>query len=210
MTREVAVGMALGILLMLVVAGGPSEPASARQQAREALVSSDNQELAKMYEEDQGDRAPAAVGKPIDWKIVGPRDRQREARVKALYESGALRTGKDYYRSAMVLQHASTPEDYLLAHELCVVALAKGENSARWLAAATEDRFLMNLKRPQRFGTQYFSSGPDQPMRLHAVSPGVTDGLRQELGVPTLAEARRREAEMNEPTKKEATMKPAP
>ncbi len=37
--------------------------------------------------------APAAVGKPIDWKVVGPRDRQREARAKALYESGALRTG---------------------------------------------------------------------------------------------------------------------
>ena len=61
----------------------------------------------------------------------------------------------------MVLQHASRPEDYLLAHEFCVVALAKGEKSARWLAAATEDRFLMNLKRPQRFGTQYFSSGPE-------------------------------------------------
>jgi hypothetical protein len=195
---------------MLFVTSGPGEPASARQQEREASASSDNQELAKMYEDDQGDRAPAAAGKPIDWNVVGPRDRQREARVKALYESGALRTGKDYYRCAMVLQHASQPDDYLLAHELCVVALAKGEKSARWLAAATEDRFLMNLKRPQRFGTQYFSSGPDKPMRLHEVAPGVTDGLRHELGVPTLAEARRREAEMNEPVKKEATTKPAP
>ncbi len=56
-TRDVAVGMALGILFMLFVAGGPSEPASARQQEPDALASSDNQELAKMYEEDQGDRA---------------------------------------------------------------------------------------------------------------------------------------------------------
>lgn len=71
----------------------------------------------------------------------------------------------------MVLQHASRPEDYLLAHEFCVVALAKGEKSARWLAAATEDRFLMNLKRPQRFGTQYFSSGSDQLTKLHEVAP---------------------------------------
>ncbi len=103
----------------------------------------------------------------------------------------------------MVLQHASRPEDYLLAHEFCVVALAKGEKSARWLAAATEDRFLMNLKRPQRFGTQYFSSGSDQLTKLHEVAPEVTDALRQELGVPTLAEAHRREAEMNKPVKKD-------
>ena len=97
----------------------------------------------------------------------------------------------------MILQHASRPEDYLLAHEFCVVALAKGERSARWLAAATEDRYLMNLKHPQRFGTQYSSTGPKQPMRLYEVAPGVTDALRQELGVPSLAAAKRREAEMN-------------
>ena len=47
MTRDVAVGMALGILFMLFVAGGPSEPASARQQEREASASSDNEELAQ-------------------------------------------------------------------------------------------------------------------------------------------------------------------
>ena len=186
--RDVAAGMAFGVFLMLFLADGQSEPAAARPQERVALTASDNPELARMYEADQGDRAPAS-GQSIDWKIVGPRDRQREAHVKALYESGALRTGKDYYRSAMVLQHASLPEDYLLAHELCVVALAKGEMSARWLAAATEDRYLMNIKRPQRFGTQYFSSGPNQPTRLHEVSPGVTDALRHELEVPTLAEA---------------------
>jgi hypothetical protein len=61
----------------------------------------------------------------------------------------------------------------------------------------------MNLKRPQRFGTQYFSSGPDQATKLHEVAPEVTDASRQELGVPSPAEARRREAEMNKPMKKE-------
>jgi hypothetical protein len=98
-------------------------------------------------------------------------------------------------------------EDFLLAHEFCVVALAKGEKEARWLAAATEDRFLMNLGRPQRFGTQYRSADPDDPVRLHKVGPGVTDGLRKEMGVPSLAEARGREAEMNE---KVGGKRPAP
>jgi hypothetical protein len=34
-------------------------------------------------------------------------------------------------------------------------------------------------------------------VKLYEVGPGVTDGLRREMGVPTLEEARRREAEMN-------------
>src|SRR5262249_52744931 len=160
----------------------------------------DLDELARLYEEDQGDRQPPG-GKPIDWSVVGPRDRRREARVKELYEAGSLRTGKDFYRAAMVLQHASRPEAYLLAHAFCLAALAKGNQAARWLAAATEDRDLMSIGRPQRFGTQYRSAGPDQPVRLYRVDPGVNDALRRELGVPTLAEARRREAMMEEMVK---------
>ena len=101
----------------------------------------------------------------------------------------------------MVLQHANKADDHLLAHELCVVALAKGEREARWLAAAAEDRFLMNIGRPQRFGTQYRSVGPNDPVKLYEVGPGVTDGLRHEMGVPTLDEARKREAMMNALTK---------
>ena len=55
----------------------------------------------------------------------------------------------------------------------------------------------MKIGCPQRFGTRYRSKGPDDPVRLYAVGPGVTDGLRKELGVPTLEEARQWEAEMD-------------
>ncbi len=156
----------------------------------------DNEELARLYKEDQGDRTPKA-GKEIDWNIVGPRDKQREARVKEIYEKGELRTGMDYYHVAMVLQHAPAPEDYLLAHELCIVAVAKGvKRQALWLAAASEDRFLMNVKRPQRFGTQY-QMGQDKLFHLHEVGPGITDGLRKEFHTPTLADAKKREEMFN-------------
>jgi hypothetical protein len=30
----------------------------------------------------------------------------------------------------MILQHASTPDDYLLAHDLSVIAISKGEEKA--------------------------------------------------------------------------------
>jgi hypothetical protein len=153
-----------------------------------------NEELARLYTEDQADRSPGP-GKSIDWEVVSVRDKKREARVKEFYTENKLRSGVDYYHAAMVLQHAAAPEDYLLAHEFCVVAIGKGESKARWLAAATEDRFLMNIKRPQRFGTQYRSDG-NGPLKLYEVDEQVTDELRRELAVPTLAKAKEREAEI--------------
>jgi hypothetical protein len=141
----------------------------------------DNQQLARLFQEDQTDRAPE---ENIDWKVVGPRDIARQARVKELCRGGMLNTGADYYHAAMVLQHGEAPEDYLLAHELCVVALAKGNQDARWLAAATEDRFLMSIGRPQRFGTQYQADGPNAEFKLYQMEEGVTDPMRSAMNVP--------------------------
>ncbi len=157
----------------------------------------DNEEVARLYKEDQADRTPAS-GRPIDWSAVLPRDRAREVRIMELYRSDALQTGADFYHAAMILQHAPAPEDYLLAHEFCIVAVSKGEKRALWLAAATEDRFLMRIGRPQRFGTQYQSEDGAKPVRLYRVDEGVTDGLRQAFGVPPLTEAMAREKAMNE------------
>jgi hypothetical protein len=150
----------------------------------------------RLYAEDQADREPPE-GKSIDWSVVGPRDAARLARVKALYTAGRFQTGTDYYHAAMVLQHAEIPEDYLLAHELCVVAISKGEEQAKWLAAASEDRFLTSIGRPQRFGTQFHREGSG-PWRLDTMDSGVTDALRETMGVRSLAKAREREAEMNQ------------
>lgn len=156
----------------------------------------DNKELATLYKEDQADREPKD-GKPIDWTVVGPRDRAREDRVKTLYREDKIKTANDYANAAMVLQHAQAPDDFLLAHELCVVSIAKGRKDSRWLAAASEDRFLMNINRPQRFGTQYRSTSPDAPIKLYEVDPTVTDAHRKEMGAPSLTKAREREAEMD-------------
>src|SRR5688500_5358416 len=118
-----------------------------------------NAELTRMFTEDQDDRKPEP-GRGINWVAVEKRDEARLARVRELYQRDQLRAGADYYHAAMILQHGGQPSDYLLAHELCVVAIAKGEQRAKWLAAASEDRFLGSVGRPQRFGTQYKSSGP--------------------------------------------------
>jgi hypothetical protein len=150
-------------------------------------------ELKKLFDEDQADRAPAP-GKNIDWEAVSKRDDARERRVKELLRSGALQSGADYFHGAMVLQHALEPNDYLLAHELCVVAIGKGEERAKWLAAASLDRFLVAIGRQQRFGTQFISKRSFHPPKLAPVDPDVPDQLRRDFNVPSLAEARAKEA----------------
>jgi len=154
----------------------------------------DNEELKRLHDEDQSDRAPTDV----DWAIVSPRDKARQSRVKELYLQNRLQTASDYYHSAMILQHGDAPEDFLLAHEFCVLAISKGKNDkeARWLAASSEDRFLMNIGRPQRFGTQFHSEG-NGPFRLYTVDSGVTDETRREMGVHSLADAKAHEVELN-------------
>ncbi len=156
----------------------------------------DNAELARLYDEDQADRTPAGGG-AIDWTLIGPRDQRRETEIKALYQHGDLHTAADFHHAAMILQHADEPDDYLLAHELCVVAISKGDASSLWLCAASEDRFLDKIGRGQRFGTQFKSNGPDSPFHLVPVSDAMTDSLRAEFHVPKLEDARKMEAEIN-------------
>jgi len=171
---------------------------SAESVSPVAPAPSDSEELKRIFEEDQADRSPAMSGQAIDWSVVGPRDEAREVRVKELLGQGALHTGADYFHAAMVLQHAPEPDDYLLCHDLCVIAIGKGEARAKWLAAASMDRFLVSIGRLQRFGTQFGGTRAGMPMRLRPVDPAVSDRLRQEFNVPPLAEAKKREAKMRE------------
>ena len=149
---------------------------------------SDNAELARMFQEDQDDRKPGLHG--IDWAKLKPRDDARLARTRELYASGALRTGADWFHAALILQHSSEADDYLLAHEMSVAAVAQGHKDARWLVAASEDRFLMKIGRKQRFGTQYEPGDDPGRFRLAPTEPHVTDALREAIGIPSLAEAK--------------------
>ena len=176
----------------------------------------DNAELKHLYDEDQADRQPAYEGRPVDIPALSRRDDERERRVKELYAADQLHTGPDYYNAAMILQHALAPDDFLLCHDLSVVAIAKGEPRAKWLAAASMDRFLVSIGRLQQFGTQYGASRPGFPIRLSPIDTSVTDHLRMELGVPPLAELKQKEAKMdalfgqsNQPPKPPTTQTPA-
>jgi hypothetical protein len=142
-----------------------------------------NAEIAAIFAADQADRQQFGS---IDWAVVGPRDAARRARVRQMLDEGLLRAADDYYYAAMVFQHGEAPDDYLLAHALAMAAQTAGRPDAAWIAAATFDRFLQNIDRPQIFGTQYVGQ-PGEPLTQGKYDSALLpDSLRRALGVPTL------------------------
>jgi hypothetical protein len=79
----------------------------------------------------------------------------RRAEVRKLLEEGKLTSGEDFSDAALIFQHGQTPEEFLFAHVLAVEALIRTGSADKWLAAATLDRYLQAVNRPQVFGTQY-------------------------------------------------------
>jgi len=155
-----------------------------------------NLELEKLYNEDQADRAPE-MGK-IDWTVVGKRDEDRRKRVLEIVAQGGAKEAPDYVHAAMVLQHGQGPEDFKRGHEWCLKAVELDPDypGARWLAAAAQYRYLMNLGKPQLYGTQ-FKKDKDGPWCLYQVDPAITDEERAKWDVPPIARAKARVEALN-------------
>ena len=83
----------------------------------------------------------------------------------SLIDEGRLNTGKDYERAAFVFQHGEGSDDILMAHVLVVTAIGNGNLDARWIAAATLDRYLQRIGQPQVFGTQFSFTKENGPQK---------------------------------------------
>ena len=143
-----------------------------------------NAEMAAIYKADQALRQ-SLQSFESNAKQLEKDDAKRREQVRALIANGQLRAAEDFRLAAMVFQHGSEPRDYLFAHTLALVALEKGDRSASWIAAASLDRYLRSIDRQQIFGLQFKPGGSDrQPLDDELIS----DALRRELGIPTLAE----------------------
>ncbi|HEX6036703.1 TonB family protein [Longimicrobium sp.] len=145
----------------------------------------DNPTLATLYAQDQADRRGV-----VAWTAeTDARDADRRRQVREMLSAGTVRTAADHYHAAMVLQHGDTPADYHRAHELASTAERMGSAPARWLSAATLDRWLLSQGQPQRYGTQFTDVGGRwylEPMDTLA----VTDAERRRAGARTLDEIR--------------------
>lgn len=93
----------------------------------------------------------------------------RREKVKALLAAGELKTGEDFQEAAFIFQHGDNTDNCLFAHILAMEAVLKGSDEAKWIEAATLDRYLQSIGQPQVFGTQY----PLDPNLPHQAHPAV-------------------------------------
>jgi hypothetical protein len=141
-------------------------------------------EIHQIFVEDQKDRGVGA-GVNAKWDDVSRRDKVRRERVNQLLTAGNIKTGQDYEDAAFVFQHGDSPDDYLLAHVLAMAAMERGNTRAKWIAAATLDRYLQAIKQPQVFGTQYLRPNERTPFTQEPYNASVlSDQLRAEFCVP--------------------------
>ena len=151
-------------------------------------------ELATIFADDQGDREhPEKLG----GKRIMERDAARRARVKELLDAHALKTSDDYFRAAMVYQHGTAVADFHASRDLALEAVKLDDKNkeAKWLAAASLDRGLMNEGKPQKYATQFRREG--NVWVLYTVDASVSDEERAAWNVPPLAEAKARVERMN-------------
>jgi hypothetical protein len=146
--------------------------------------------IAALYQADQAVRAaPTGTGGEI-----AEADRRRRVEVLGYLEASQVQTTRDLVYAAFIFQHGNCPEHYLLANRLAQIAMEAGDPEARWIYAATLDRYLMHQKVPQKYGTQY--TVVDGRYELYPVDPATTDEERAQYNVPPLAVAQSRAGAM--------------
>ena len=154
-----------------------------------------NEELAVLYKADKQERIDQPKANTPEYKVMRARDLQRRERVMAIAAANGLQTAEDYYHAAHIMNHGDTIDDARDAHLFALRASELGHRPARWLTAASYDRWQMYQGKPQKYGTNYVYDGRED--RLWDVDPTTTDEERARWDVPPLAEQLRKAQEAN-------------
>jgi hypothetical protein len=167
------------VILILLATGILFVPAAQAQNAQ----------LRELAKEDQDSR---------NGKKVERNDEERRIQVLSLIAQGAVVTPEDRFNAALVLQHtelkfcekdlvSTSPENYLLAHYLFKSAYESGYKDARYLVAASLDRYLSFTKGYQKYGTNRVVNRETNKEEWVPIDRKTSDAERAEYGVPPLA-----------------------
>ncbi len=153
-----------------------------------------NSELQTLFRADQDERTNHPQVGTSEYLALRERDAERRKRLQVIIASEELTEAEDYYNAAWLLNHGETVAEVWQAHTLAKKAAELGSSRARWLAAATFDRWLMYQGKPHKYGTQLVPDGKRQ--RVWDVDPTTSDIERAEWDVPSLVEMEKRAEEV--------------
>ena len=145
--------------------------------------------LRELAKEDQDSRTGKSVTRT---------DEERIKIVLSLIGSGELKTPEDKFNAALVLQHtpltfcdkqlvSKSPDNYLLAHNLFKSAFEAGYKEARYLVAASIDRYLSFTEGYQKYGTNRIVNQETGKEELVPIDRKTPDSERAKYGVPPLS-----------------------
>ena len=144
--------------------------------------------LAQLYQDDCREHGAVPPMGSAEYGTLRERDRERRAAAEValtrLHSAGTL-TPVDLYRAAWLFQHGDDADDVHRAHELALKSANAGYDPARWLAAASFDRWCMYEGKPQKYGTQIVPDGVG--FRVWDVDETISDEERARWNVPSIA-----------------------
>ena len=149
----------------------------------------DNLRVSELYAADQKDRE-RVYASVADVAALKERDRLRRDEARELMGRGEVNTPNDLYRAGVLFLHGAEPKDFLTAHRLAVLSAISGHGGARWLSAASLDRFLMSVGLPQTYGTQFEHNDEANgyQLRLPIDDSAVLHFEKRFFGVPPVVE----------------------
>jgi hypothetical protein len=156
-------------------------PASGWAEGREAFI-------ARLSAEDQAESQEEPAN-PVQAKARADRRRRRIRQAKALLSRGEFRDPRSYDHAALLFQHGTRADDFLVARELAMLASFR-RAVINGMPALAEDRYLVHLGHRQRFGGIY-RGGALAPVQ-ETGADAVTDALRLDFFQPPLAFAKSR------------------
>jgi len=145
-------------------------------------------EIQQIHKNDQKDRSGKFENIDVEKTLIN--DTKRLKRGREIYldlKNGIVSLNSEsLYYLAMIFQHGSNTEDYLIALELANLAIEKGNEKSKWLSAAAEDRYLLSKGEKQKWGTQFSNEqeGWEQSAMQDDSESGINDEMRKKNGVP--------------------------
>lgn len=163
-------------------------------------------DLLNLFAADRAENRTIVAG-TAEYVALRQRDADRCLRASEILSSLTLTFKEDLYHAAWVLNHGSRLEEVQRAHTLASKAASLGLDEARWLAAASLDRWRMYGSMPQKYGTQIVPDGVKY--RVWDIAPGTTDAERAKHDVPPISHQHHR-AEQLTRTEPQPSMDGAP
>lgn len=145
-----------------------------------------SRELAELYRDDQKDQNDPTWTADNDLEF-SKRQETRRDRVMQFVTAGQLASAEDWNHAAMLLQHGQSADDYLLAHVLAVPPATQKLPFSEFMSAATLDRFLQHIGRPQIFATQTAGSDPATAPLMEPFDDSMSNSIRAAYGLAARA-----------------------